>query len=901
MSQHERVEVEFQLDGGARSLAVGADDTALTILREQCGRTGTKLGCGHGVCGACAVSIDGESVKTCLLPATALHRRSVTTVAGLATGDRLHPIQRAFMAADALQCGYCTPGFLVRASIFVDEWRRERGDVAPDRDTIAAALAGHLCRCGAYEQIFVAVASACRGEHDRSDPIVPRHDARAKVEGRAIYTVDVALAGQLEGRMLRSPHAHAKVVTLDLERARRRPGVRAVIDLRGADAMVRYAGQEIAAVAALDRHTAEAALRDIEVRYEVLPAAIGMDRARAGDAPLVYPRRAERRIAPNASEGPLAPLGWAGNVRGPFFFFSVRPGKARKAIERARAGAGTLVEGVWQTQVQCHTALEPNAAVARWDDDGGLSVWVSTQAVHRMSHDIATRFDLPREQVRVFADYVGGGFGGKADLAPSTRAAIELAKLAGAPVRVVLDRREELTVGGLRPAQELELAIASDPAGALAGIRLSAWGDAGVAVGNVTSSMFRIMYARAPRDLSDYDVVTHGPPGKPFRGPGGPPAFWALEQAIDQMAIARAIDPVALRRAWDDNPVRTRLYDWVETLDAWTQRGPIAADRGRYRRGVGLAAGGWFYFIQPATKVEVALGPEGLIASTASQDMGNGTRTAIANAVARNFGVSPHAVEIKIGDSRLVEGPFSGGSRTTASVVPAAEDGAVRLRDELTKQVAKSLGLQQARGESSGIVHAGGVLGWPEAFAAASECSVIGKRIKDVGGFFLPFRIEGLSVGRFLAGSVQVVELEVDTRLGKIRPLRTWAGIGCGRLIAPELARSQLQGGIIQGLSYALYEDRRLDPRTGQLLTGSLDDYRIAGIGDIPEIHTHFDEAGFEDVRSGTVGLGELVTLAPAACVGNAVMHATGWRPMALPVRPDRLIEAMKGMKETTR
>ncbi len=898
MTNDERVRVEFQLDGGAQALAVGADDTALAVLREHCGRTGTKLGCGHGVCGACAVLVDGESVKTCLLPATALHRRSVTTVEGLAQADRLHPIQRAFMAEDALQCGYCTPGFLIRSASFVDQWRREQGDVAPSRDTIAAALAGHLCRCGAYEQIFAAVASACTGVHDSMDPVVPRYDARVKVEGKAVYTVDVKLAGQLEGRMLRSPHAHAKVVVLDLERARQRPGVKAVLDLRGADAMVRYAGQEIAAVAAIDRHTAEAALRDIEIRYEVFPAAIGMERALADGAALVYPRRSERKLAPNTSEGPLGPLGWTGNLRGPFFFFSVKRRKARAAIERARAGAGTLVEGIWETQVQCHTALEPNAAVARWDDDGGLSVWVSTQAVHRMSHDIATRFGLPQAKVRVFADYVGGGFGGKADFAPSTRAAIELAKLAGAPVRVVLDRREELTVGGLRPAQKFDLALAANEAGELAGMRLTAWGDAGVAIGSVTSSMFRIMYKRAPRDLSDYDVTTHGPPGKPFRGPGGPPAFWALEQAIDQMAIARTIDPVALRRSWDDSPVRTRLYDWVETLDAWTQRGPIAADKGRYRRGVGLAAGGWFYFVQSATKVEVALGPQGVIASTASQDMGNGTRTAIANAVARHFTISPHAVEVRIGDSRLVEGPFSGGSRTTASVVPAADDGAIRLRELLTKAVAAKLGLRQARGEASGIVHADGVLGWAEAFAVAPECSVVGKRVKDQGGFFLPFRVEGLAIGRFLAGSVQVVELEVDTRLGKIRPLRTWAGIGCGRLISPELARSQLQGGIIQGLSYALYEERRLDPRTGQLLTGSLDDYRIAGIGDIPEIHTHFDEAGFEDVRSGTVGLGELVTLAPAACVGNAVMHATGWRPLTLPIRPDRLVEAMKATSQ---
>ena len=657
MSADNRVNIDLELNGAAYHAEVDGHDTALEFVRGRFGLTGSKLGCGHGVCGACVMVVDGQPLTTCLLPATSLHRKRVRTIEGLPLGDQLHPVQRAFMAEDALQCGYCTAGFVMRASVFVDEWRGEHGDVAPGRDEIAAALAGHLCRCGAYEQIFSAVAKACTGRFDTDGALPPRRDALPKVTGAAKYTVNIQLPGQLEGRLLRSPHAHAQVIALDLDQARLRPGVAAVIDLRGADGRVRYAGQEIAAVAAVDCRTAEAALADIQIRYQVLPAAIGMDRARAEGAPLVYPERKARRNAPNASEGPLAPLWWNGNVRGPFFFFSQKREKARQAVERARAGQGSLVEATYRTQVQCHTALEPHAAVARWDSDGGLTVYSSTQAVHRMGHDISERFGVPRDKVRVLADYIGGAFGGKADLGPEARAAIELAKAARAPVRVVLDRREELTVGGLRPAQELNLSLATSSEGELAGICLRAYGDSGVAVGNITSSMFRIMYSKAPRDLTDFDVVTHGPPGKPFRGPGGPPAFWALEQAIDQMAIGRGEDPVTLRRRWDENPVRTRLYDWAETLEVWRLRGPMARDRGRYRRGVGLAAGGWFYFIQPATKVEVGIGPAGLRASTSTQDVGNGVRTAIANAVARVFHVSPHTVDVRIGGLAPAGGP----------------------------------------------------------------------------------------------------------------------------------------------------------------------------------------------------------------------------------------------------
>jgi xanthine dehydrogenase YagR molybdenum-binding subunit len=889
----DRTDIELELNGQAQRANVHGADTALGLLRETFGLTGPKLGCGQGVCGACAILVDGEPLKSCLYPASSLHRRSVCTIEALGAGG-LHPVQRAFMAEDALQCGYCTPGFLVRAAHFVDRWRAEHGDSEPSRDEIAAALAGHLCRCGAYAQIYAAVARACRGELDGIEPPPPRHDARLKVTGAARYTVDIQLPGMLEGRILRSPHASARVISLDLAGAARSEGVVAVLDLRQADGIVRYAGQEIAAVAATSRHAAEAALRRIEVRYEVLPAVLDLQSARAPGAPRVYPDRKVRRGAPNASEGPLAPLWWDGNVRGPFFFFSTRRHAARAAIEAARRGEGTLVEGTWRTQVQCHTALEPHAAVARWEGDGSLSVWLSTQAVHRVAADIATRYGLRRDQVRVFAEHVGGGFGGKADLGPEARTAIDLARLARAPVRVVLDRREELMVGGMRPAHDIELSVATDRAGELAGVRLQSHGNAGVAIGNVTSALFRIMYGSGPRELVDYDVVTHGPPGKPFRGPGGPPAFWALEQAVDAVAHARGLDPVALRKRWDPSPVRARLYDWVETLEIWRERGPAARDRGRFCRGVGLAAGGWFYFVQPASQVQLVLGPEGLVASSAAQDLGNGTRTAIANAVAGVFGISPHEIEVNIGDSRLVEGPMSGGSRATASLVPAAEDAAVRMRAKVFELVVAKLALREARLSPAGIAHAEGTLLWAEALRLGPELTLVGHRKTDKGGFFLPFRVEGLSVGRFLAGSVQVLEIEVDRRLGKIRPLRTWAGIGCGRLIAPVLARSQLQGGIIQGLGYALYEERRLDPQTGNLLSGSLDDYHIPGIGDIPEIHTHFDEQGFEDVQSGTVGLGELVTLAPSACVGNAVHHATGWRPLELPVRPDRLVAAME-------
>jgi len=882
-------EVRTIIDDEPATLHVHATESAVHAIRSL-GHTGCKLACGQGACGACTIQLDGEPVVSCLLPATSLHGRRVLTVRGLGKLG-LHPVQRAFLAHDALQCGYCTPGFLVRAARFVDEHRGER----PDRESIAAALAGHLCRCGAYEQIYTAVAAACAGEHDDDTRPPPRHDALAKVRGDAQYPVDVRYEGMLEGRILRSTYASAQMTHLNLAPALAIPGVVAAVELMTKGRIVRYAGQEIAAIAAVDAETAARGLAAIEVHVEPRPFVLDMDAARKDGAPVVYPERSSRREVLNASEGPLPPLTWAGNLRGPFWFLSSGIRKARRILDQAPHGSGsTLVEGTYRTQVQCHNCLEPHAAVACFADDGSLTVWLSTQAVARMAKDIAKRFSLRLDQVQVRTEYVGGAFGSKATLTAETIAAIELARRAKAPVRMVLDRREELEVGGTRPAAELHLRVATTPAGELAAIGLRAYGDAGVAVGHVTSALVRIMYADAPRDLMDYDVTTNTSPGKPLRGPGGPPAFWALESTLDEIAHRRGEDPIALRRRIDPNTVRRRLYDWVESLEVWRHRGPGGQDRGRFRRGVGFAAGGWFYFTQPSTRVEVTVGPEGIVARTASQDIGNGTRTVIADSIAAVFGMHGSEVVVELGNSSFVEGPFSGGSRTTASVVPAAEDAAMGLRDDVTKATVTALGLHDARAEAQGIVHQRGVIPWREAFRTTGSRTRVGQRKSDRGGYFLPFRIEGIAIGRYLGVSVQVTQVEVDTRLGKVRPLEVWAGVGVGRIVSPVLARSQVQGGVIQGIGYTLYEERRLDPWTGRLLSASLDDYRIPGIGDIPPIHVHFDEGGFENVQSGTVGLGEVVAMAPPPSIGNAIAHATGWRPRVLPIRPDRVLQGVQ-------
>ncbi|MFK0013134.1 molybdopterin-dependent oxidoreductase [Streptomyces sp. NPDC091027] len=852
--------MEFEVNGAPCAVDVDDDPAAVEVVRDRLGLTGTKLVCADGVCGACTVQVDGEPRVSCLTPAAALAGRRVTTVEGLAD----HPVARAFAGEDALQCGYCTPGFVVAAAAFHDRWRSAHPSGRPTRERIAQELAGHLCRCGAYEGIFRAVAAACAGAYDTepaegAEPAVPRVEAPQKAGGAARYTTDLRPEGLLEGLIIRSPHAHAHVRSLTADDV-------PLVPLLPPDGVVRYVGQPVAAVAGPDRAAALAAAARVTVDYEVLPAALDVRRVRTGEGPYVYEDKAARKRAPGSGETPqLLPARWRGNLRGPSAM-SRRPATAVRRITEGRARSPErVVEGEFTTAAQTHTPLEPHACLAEWID-GTLHLEVSTQSVRHVAEKAAERFGLPPDGVVAKAVHVGGGFGCKMGLTSDVVAAAELARLHGAPVRVVLDRAEELVDGGYRPGTRIRLAMVVDEAGELSALAIDADHDGGVSVGGTVAALARFMYGTSPRRLRDFDTVTHQPPGAPFRGPGGPTMCWALEQAVDEMAHRLGEDPIALRRRWDGNPKRHALYDWAAALPVWS--GPRGGT-GRFRRGVGVAAANWLYFLDPGTEVELTVEDGTVVARCAVQDMGTGARTVLRRAVAAGLGLPEAKVRAEIGRSDTVHGPTSGGSRTTPSLAPAAADAADRLREAL----------------------GGGDVA--ERLATANGVRVTGRRPRDRRGFVVPFTLGGVAIGRGFTGSVQVSEVEVDTRLGRIRPLRVWSGVAAGRIHEDRLARSQCEGAVVQGIGYALFEERRADPLTGRVLTDNLEDYRIPGIGDTPEITVHFHQEGFGHVPGGGVGLGEIATLPTAACLANAVHDATGWRPYDMPIRPDRLLEGL--------
>jgi len=886
------------INGQSKPIPDDRDALLVDVIRDQLALTGTKLVCGSGVCGACTVLLDGTPVASCLLPAQAAAGKTVTTVEGIG-GAKLHPIQKAFMAHDALQCGFCTPGFIVEAAAFHDRWRPMKGTAAPSREEIAAALSGHLCRCGAYENIFRAVAEACAGRFDGDNDAAPRLEARDKVTGAARYTVDIRHDGQLEGVILRSSAGHAKITGLDLSPARAVPGVAAAISLLADDNIVRYVGAPIAAVAAKDRRTAAAAIAAIRFSSETLPAVIGLDAARRGDAPVVFDKT-NRKYAGNVSEGGGSPARWRGNVRGPSAAFSQKAKRAKAWLAAAHDRRDPLlVEETFRVATQSHACLEPHAAVARFDGDR-LTLHVSTQAVSEIGEKLAKRYKLAHDKVRVIADHVGGGFGSKGALGMETIAAIELARAANRPVRVAYDREEELSITGYRPAAEMKVGLLPSTQGDLKALSLTAYADTGAATNSTIAALARLIYPAEAKELVDFDVISNLPPGAPFRGPGGPPMAFALEQAVDEAALRLKVDPISLRKRWDPDPNRQRLYDWAFALDVWRNRKGAAAQSGRYRRGVGIAAGYWLYLWQPGSSIELAIKDGRIVARTAVQDIGTGTRSVIAGTVAKAFDLEPQEVEVLIGDSSLPKGPASGGSRVTASIVPPMLAAIAKLKAEIEKSAARP-------------PLAGSNAPWRDLIAASPDIAVSAERAKDnppPAGISSPLKQAGLMglifgwmlrtfnhivVGAGVPSSVQMMEVEVDTWLGRVRVLNAYTGLSVGKLAAPVLARSQAAGSVIQGIGYALYEARETDPLTGHVLSSNMEDYRIPGIADMPRCEVYFDEAGFEHVPGGSVGIGEVATIPTSPAIANAVRDAIGVRMTEIPIRPDRLVAALKG------
>jgi xanthine dehydrogenase YagR molybdenum-binding subunit len=743
---------------------------------------------------------------------------------------------------------------------------------------------------------------------------VPRLDALAKVTGKAKYTFDVQLPGMLYARWVASPWAHAKVKSIDTSAAEKYPGVRAVHVLSrvlGVATLrdgkepekfpsVRYAGQPIAGVAATSQRAADAAAKLIKVEYETIPHVVDLDTAMKDDSPKVYPGAVEQQGSAGGG-GAARGLAQKGNLRGPNV--GQRGKKPEGDIAKGFAEAEVVVEAEYRTQVQTHVPMETHGLVADWKDDG-LTIYASTQHTISVRDEAADHFELPRNKIRVITDYVGGGFGAKYGIGNYGLLAIHLSKKTKSPVRFMLDRREEHTTVGNRPSSIQKVRLGAKKDGTLTAIEVKAWGSGGVAGGAGVGFCHTTLYPCPNHYAEAYDVFTNAGPCAAFRAPGQAQGIFAWEQAIDELADKIGMDPLALRDkldtgASDDAVARARERKIGAEKFDWTARRPTAADPGPIKRGVGVAQGQWIYMFNTRTTVEIRVSDDGSISvRNATQDIGTGTKTVLAQVVAEEFGVKAEDISVSIGDTQYPFGPASGGSVVTASVTPAARNAAYKATRELAEKLARPV-FNMDSGEK--VVFKDGkvmlsdkpdsAIGLVQACKKArfGDIIVSAPRRNDYDRLIDP------KSGQHGLGGVQFAQVAVDTETGVIKVERFVAVHDCGRPINPKLVESQIHGGVIQGISYALYEDRIMDPGSGHQLNANIDQYKMVGSKEMPKIEVHLIEQLGAQSSTDARGIAEACNVAATAAIANAFFNATGKRIRTMPMNPANVLAALHG------
>ena len=744
--------------------------------------------------------------------------------------------------------------------------------------------------------------------HDEPPPMRPnaelkyigkptlRYDGPAKAMGNAKYTADVNLPGMLYARMVDASVPHGRIVSIDTSAAEKLPGVRSVhviehvygvAELRdpGKETpsrypVVRYAGQPIAGVAAVSQQIANDAAALVKVRYDTMAFVVDRTDARAGDAPVVFPGPADAAASAGGGGGPKD-VPQVGNVHGP----------QRKTVGDAVKGfseAEVVVEGEYFTQVQTHSALETHGFVVDWKPEE-VTVYASTQGTASVRTEFADVFKLPKSQVRVITEYMGGGFGAKFGAGNEGVVAANLSRKANAPVKLMLDRRQEHIVSN-RPDSHQSLKIGAKKDGTLTAIHLTSYGTAGVGTGAGTAGPATNMY-KCPNLLTEeYDVFVNAGPGAAFRAPGHPQGCFAFEQAIDEMAVKLDMDPLAYRDKIDDNPARRAERRLVLERTNWKSRKPAGADTGPIKRGMGIAQSVWYRFVSMDSSCEVRVSRDGSVElMSAVQDLGTGTKTMLALIVAEEFGIPPAKVVIRIGDTRFPIGPDSGGSVTAGSITPAARNAAFQAKQKLFAAVAPAFGttadnlaMQDGRVVLKNNPSKSYTLRQATAKLPTSEISARATRVPEYAKEKLTY------------GGVDYVELAVDTETGRVHIEKVFGAHDCGRPINPTGVSSQINGGILQGISYALFEERVMDRKGGYMLNANLESYKILGAREVPEIEIELVENYIAQSSTDAAGIGEsagIITL--AAAIGNAFYNATGVRMRRIPMTPANVLTAL--------
>ena len=689
---------------------------------------------------------------------------------------------------------------------------------------------------------------------------VQRLDGPDKVTGRARYTYDINRPGMIYGAMVRSPHPHARIVSIDLSAAKSAPGVKAALTAKEPGAQVMYQGDPVAAIAADTEEHARDAVRLVRVEYERLPHLSSEAQAMAPDAPVVFTNGNTRKA--NADE--------TGDLDAGF------------------KQAAHIVEATYSTHVITHVCLETHGAVCEWDGDK-LTAWVTTQGVHQCAQGFAQSLGIPQPNVRVITQYMGGGFGSK--FAPDLQGILcaRLAREAKAPVKLMLDRKEEHLDTGNRPSAFARIRAGVDSSGRLTAFDAQSWGTGGA--GAASGFPLPYIYDFPNRRRQHTDVYINAGQQRAMRAPGHPQGCFLTEILMDELADRVRMDPVEFRIK--NLPPAAPNGMWAEYFQrgakafGWDKRHATGDPApGPIKIGMGVSAHRWGGAGR-GSQAHIDIASDGsVVVKCGTQDIGTGTRTIVAMVAAETFGLPLGAVKPEIGDTVYPFSGGSGGSTTAASVSPAIRVTSVKALDELFAKVAPTLGAkpEDLAAEDGRILVKGNPskgLSWKDA------CKLIGTEPISVDGKWE----EGLSSSG--TSGVQFAEASVDVETGIVKVTRILAIQDCGLIVDKLTAESQAYGGVIAAINFALFEDRILDRSTGQMVNPNMELYMLAGMSDVPKIDIMLNNMP----ERGVIGIGEPPTVSTASAIANAVRNATGATIRSLPLHPHKILAALEQEK----
>jgi xanthine dehydrogenase molybdenum-binding subunit len=920
----------FHVNGNPVTVMFQPGETLAEILRERLNLTGTKIGCNEDECGICTVLVDGDPVLSCNYPAGRAQGKNVLTIEGLAQ-DTLHPLQQAFIEHGAVQCGFCIPGQIMTAYTLLQK------NPTPSSKDIRHALKDTLCRCAGYPSIESAILAAAdaintgnpiapptnitpsRGALDVIGQLNTRPDAVDKVTGKAKFTDDLKFEGMLYAAVKRAGIPHGFLRHLDVEKAHQLDGVAAVLtakDIPGQQnhgivihdwpslvdkgERVRYVGDTVAIVAAVSHQLAKEAINLIEAEYEPLEV-------------IKDPIQARKPNTPQLHEN--------GNL---LKHIKVRKGNLKTGFSEA----DIILEHIYHTATTDHAFLEPECTIARLTPDNRMEIFVGSQIPYADRNQIALALGWDEKRVRVIGQLMGGGFGGKEDIAGQIHAAL-LANATGKPVKLLYDRHESLIAHPKRHATQIRVKIGAKKDGHITAIETELYGDTGAYASLGEKVMTRATtHSSGPYEVPNvnadcYAMYTNNPPSGAFRGFGVTQSAFAIESLIDSLAQELDIDPVELRRnnalrigsVTNTGQVLTEsvgLLECIESVETEMHRltngapfVPVPLEDTPHiikswgfavaYKNTGLGGGA-----PDKAAAEVELYPDGsLEVRTASAELGQGLVTVLQMTAAQELGIPIENVRVLVMDTDLTpDGGPTTASRQTYVTGNAARYATMRLRQAISSTLAEKFNTSPNE------------IKYVEGLAQVGKHTVqLGDVVEIMKGEGLQPRTiyeywapetkplgEGGNMHFAFSFAAQAAEVAVNILTGEIQVLRIISATDVGKALNPLGLRGQIEGGVMMGLGNALTEEFIM--QDGQPFTDHLARYRIPNITYTPKITTIVVEDPTTEGPYGAKGIGEIVSIPTTPAITNAIYNAVGVRIDRLPIDQEKIVKELKGYEK---